>query len=98
MHPPIRVIFPPAQLSPELAADLVGRIFPLRQELIDQDWSFGETCFVLHPHDVQRILTAAIGVERATRHNMIFMYARCIAIPKSCCVTVETELAATTAS
>lgn len=94
MHPPIRVIMPPAQLSPELAADMVGRIFPIRQEFIDQDWSFGATCHVLHPHDVQNILTAAIGVERATRHNLIFMHARYIAIPKSCCVVVETETTA----
>lgn len=95
MHSHIRVIHAPAELGlPELAADLVGQIFPLRQELIDQDWGFGATCYVLHPHDVQRILTAALGVERATRHNMIFIHARCIAILKTCCEAVKDEPAA----
>ncbi len=97
MHSPssIRVIHAPAELGlPELAADMVGQTFPLRQELIDQDWSFGRACYVLHPHDVQRVLTTALGVERATRHNIVFIYARYIAIQKSCCIAVEAESAA----
>ena len=81
----IRVQSAPPHVLPELAADMVGHVFPLRQELIDQDWSFGEACYVFHPHDVQRVLTAAIGVERATRHNLLFMHARYFAIPKVCC-------------
>lgn len=94
MHFSVRVIRAPAELGlPELAADMVGQTFPLRQELIDQDWSFGRACYVLHPHDVQRVLTAAIGVERATRHNLVFIHSRCIAIQKTCCEVVEPETA-----
>ncbi len=88
MHP-IRIHSAPPHVLPELAADMVGQTFPLRQELIDQDWSFGEACYVLHPHDVQSVLTTALGVERATRHNLVFIHARCIAVPKTCCTAVE---------
>ena len=92
MHSSIRVIRAPAELGlPELAADMVGQTFLLRQEFIDQDWSFGATCYVLHPHDVQRVLTAALGVERATRHNLVFIHSRCIAVLRTCCEAVEVE-------
>lgn len=87
----IRVIHAPSHLSHALAQDLIGQIFPLRQEFIDQDWGSGKGCYVLHPHDVQRVLSAALGVERATRHNTTFIYARHIAIPKADCIMIDTQ-------